>query len=86
MTFTKVSGTGTTIPAAVQTNATGNWSQTGFAAGTTYKVTPSKAGYSFNPVYLTFSGASTALNFVATVPAGIQRTFMPSGAADINLH
>lgn len=67
MTFAKVSGTGTTVPSPVQTNASGVWSQAGFATGTTYKVTPTKAGCSFTPGYLTFNNTSTTLNFVGAV-------------------
>jgi hypothetical protein len=65
MTFSRVSGTGT-IPASVITTAGGNWSQTGFQSGTTYRVTPTKSGYAFSPAYLNFSNASMGLNFTGT--------------------
>jgi hypothetical protein len=68
MTFTRISGTGQ-IPAAVQTNASGNWSQGGFAVGSTYRVTPSKAGYFFTPSLRTFSSKNTGLNFTSTSSA-----------------
>ncbi|MBM4145207.1 MAG: hypothetical protein FJ240_02880 [Nitrospira sp.] len=77
MTFSRVSGTGT-IPASVQTNADGSWSQTGFQSGTTYRVTPGKTGYTFSPASLSFSGTSTTLNFTGTVSTG---DFSVSGKA-----
>lgn len=64
MTFSCVSGGGT-VPPAVMTGADGSWSQSGFQAGLTYQVTPSKAGYTFTPAYLDFSGAGTNINFTA---------------------
>ena len=33
------------------TESNGVWSQTGFQMGTTYRVTPSRAGYTFSPAY-----------------------------------
>jgi hypothetical protein len=65
MTFGCVLGSGT-IPASVSTDAYGKWSQTGFLSGTTYKVTPSKSGYSFSPKNWTFSDGSTSLSFIGT--------------------
>ena len=69
MTFT---GTGT-IPASVMTESSGVWSKTGFQMGTTYRVTPSMAGYTFSPAYRDFSAESTGLNFTATpvTPTGL---------------
>ena len=71
MTFSRVSGTGT-IPGTVMTDTSGVWSQTGFQMGTTYRVIPSKADYTFSPAYLNFSGESTGLNFTGTpvIPSG----------------
>jgi|WetSurSiteA1Bulk_404760.scaffolds.fasta_scaffold00671_13 C1A family cysteine protease len=71
MTFSRISGTGS-IPASVATDANGSWSQTGFQMGTTYRVTPSRSGYTFSPAYIDFSSESTGLNFIATPipPAG----------------
>lgn len=63
MKFTKVSGSGTAIPSAVQTDSNGNWSQTGFDNDTTYKVTPTKQGYSFAPIFLTITGTKTTGDF-----------------------
>ncbi|MGE5416235.1 MAG: Ser-Thr-rich GPI-anchored membrane family protein [Acidobacteriota bacterium] len=54
MTATVVSGTAM-VPAAVVTNATGNWSVTGLSMDATYKITPSKAGYVFNPGSIDFN-------------------------------
>ncbi|MEO6725760.1 MAG: putative Ig domain-containing protein [Blastocatellia bacterium] len=61
---------------SAQTDAAGNWSQSGFAPGTTpsscaanpYTVRASKSGYSFNPASQTFCVATSSLNFTgATV-------------------
>jgi hypothetical protein len=65
VTFTRVSGTGA-IPASVQSNATGAWSQSGFQPGTTYRATPSKSGWTFTPTYRDFSGASSSLGFTGS--------------------
>src|SRR5439155_22750460 len=48
MTFSRVLGQGA-LPAPVQTDAIGFWSQTGFLPGTTYRVTPSLGTYTFTP-------------------------------------
>jgi len=64
MTFTLDSGSGA-IPAPAQTNANGEWSQTGFIPGTIYRVTPSAAAYSLAPAYLNFSADNKELNFIA---------------------
>lgn len=69
MTFSRVSGVGT-IPAAIQTDANGNWSQSGFRSGTTYRVTPSKSSYTFTPTSRDFSSPSTGLNFTGTTTTG----------------
>jgi hypothetical protein len=66
MNFSRVSGTGT-LPKSVLTDATGLFSQSGFVSGTSYKVTPSKPGYTFTPASLTFSSGDTSLNFTAAV-------------------
>ena len=62
LTFSLVSGTGN-LPGSRQTDANGAFIQTGFVSGTTYKVTPSKTGYSFTPQSRTFSDGSASLNF-----------------------
>jgi len=80
MTFNRYSGTGA-IPAPVQTDASGNWTQTGFQSGTTYRVTPGKAGYTFSPASLTFSSTSTTLNFTGTASS---TGFNASGRATTN--
>jgi hypothetical protein len=65
MTFGRISGTGT-IPAKVQTIADGTFDQTGFVSGTSYRVTPSKTGYTFTQKNLTFGNGITSLDFVGT--------------------
>ena len=76
MTF---SGTGT-IPASKMTESSGVWNQTGFQMGTTYRVTPSRAGYTFSPAYRDFSAESTGLNFTATpVPTAGITVVSPNG-------
>ncbi|MGZ6207716.1 MAG: C1 family peptidase [Syntrophales bacterium] len=69
MTFSRVSGTGA-VPGSVPTGSDGSWSQTGFAAGTTYKATPSKPSYSFSPKNSTFSNGNTPLTFIGTSKGG----------------
>jgi hypothetical protein len=56
------------------TESSGVWSKTGFQMGTTYRVTPSRAGYTFAPQYTDFSGESSGLNFIgaSVVPPGIK--------------
>jgi C1A family cysteine protease len=72
VTFSRVSGSGS-IPSIATTDVNGILSQTGFQAGTTYKATPTKAGYTFTPSYRDFSGQTSGLNFSGTsvVPPGI---------------
>jgi len=65
MTFSRVKGAGF-LPAPVTTDANGNWSQTGFQSDTTYRVRPSKSGFSFRLAYQDFNFASNFLNFIAT--------------------
>ncbi|MFZ2349581.1 MAG: DUF4384 domain-containing protein [Candidatus Bipolaricaulis anaerobius] len=67
ITFTRVSGTGT-IPPAVATDGSGNWNQTGFATGTTYRVTPTKSGCTFSPAFLDHSCQSSTMDFTGTCP------------------
>ncbi len=69
MSFSRISGTGA-VPGSLQTASDGSWSQTGFVAGTTYKVTPSKPNCSFSPTNLTFSDGSTLLTFTGTAKGG----------------
>ena len=69
MTFSRASGTGF-VPGPATTDSDGVWSQTNFQKGTTYKVTPSLAGYGFNPASSDPFGAdSVGLNFTATQTA-----------------
>ncbi len=69
ITFSRVSGGGE-VPFSVQTDNSGNWSQSGFEPGTTYRATASKIRTSFSPASLDFSTEMTTLNF-ATVGRGI---------------
>ncbi len=69
LTFSRVNGGGE-IPFSVQTDDNGNWSQTGFEPGTTYRVTPSKIRTNFSPSFLDFNATATTLNFT-TVGRGI---------------
>lgn len=65
--FSLVSGTGS-VPASVSTNASGDWTASGFVAGSTYRATPSKSGSTFNPASSDFSAAASSLNFAAAAP------------------
>lgn len=64
ITFTRVSGGGD-IPADVETDDNGNWSQKGFESGTVYRVTPVRSRQSFSPPSLDFNSASDSLNFTS---------------------
>lgn len=64
MTFTRVEGGGP-VPAAVETDDNGNWTQTGFEPGTTYRVTASKSRLTFKPEQHEFTLANNALNFTS---------------------
>jgi hypothetical protein len=79
MTFSRVSGPGV-LPVSVKTLSDGTWSQSGFQQGTTYKVTPSLSGYTFNPASSIFNADITGLNFVGTAPAPVSITLIaPNG-------
>jgi subtilisin family serine protease len=62
--FTRVSGGGD-VPAAVETDDNGNWSQKDFEPGTTYRVSAAKTRQSFSPASRDFSSPSDALNFTS---------------------
>ncbi|MBF0491776.1 MAG: thrombospondin type 3 repeat-containing protein [Deltaproteobacteria bacterium] len=87
LTFSRVSGTGT-LPAALQSDTSGNYSQSGFQTGTTYRVSPSKSGYTFSPTSLNFSATSSGLNFVGSVPVTTpsSSTVLPSINATLKSH
>jgi hypothetical protein len=72
--FSRVSGNGT-IPGCAMTDASGNWSQSGFGVGSSYRATPSKSEvggtWSFTPQSRDFSGASTSVNFTAAWTSAI---------------
>ncbi|HLG17030.1 MAG TPA: hypothetical protein VJH03_21380 [Blastocatellia bacterium] len=57
-----VSGSGA-VPASVESDAAGNWRQTGFQDGTTYRASPKQNGYKFIPASREFSGPRVDLNF-----------------------
>lgn len=62
ITFTRVSGVGS-VPAPVETNINGTWSQTGFEPGTVYRVTASNRKQAYTPAYYDFDAATDTLNF-----------------------
>jgi len=62
LTFQRLSGGGI-VPPPARTDAAGRWSQTGFEAGTTYRVTPSESRQTFAPRWLDFEGGGAALDF-----------------------
>ncbi|MFN0087575.1 MAG: S8 family serine peptidase [Blastocatellia bacterium] len=64
LSFTRISGGGD-LPAAVQTDWEGRWSQTGFEPGTTYRVSASGGRRTFSPAARDFNAASTALDFTS---------------------
>ncbi|HYP25781.1 MAG TPA: BACON domain-containing carbohydrate-binding protein [Blastocatellia bacterium] len=80
LTFTRISGSGA-IPAPVTTDASGNWSQSGFETGSTYRVTPSKKRFTFTPASRDFSAASTSLNFTGSKNADTTGVFRPGNGA-----
>lgn len=60
--FTVVSGLGS-APSTTFTDNQGNFSQTGFQCGTTYRATPTSATLSFSPDCRDFNGPTKQLNF-----------------------
>ncbi|MDX2040797.1 MAG: S8 family serine peptidase [Acidobacteriota bacterium] len=64
LSFSRVSGGGE-IPGEALTDADGNWSQSGFEPGTTYRVTASKIRSSFSPASIEFNAANSALDFTS---------------------
>lgn len=64
--FTRVSGTGM-IPAPVEADLTGKWSQTGFESGTVYRATPVRARTRFEPEYRDITGSDTQVGFTVKV-------------------
>lgn len=64
LTFTRISGGGD-VPAAVQTDWQGQWTQAGFEPGTTYRVSAASRRQTFSPATRDFNAASTALNFTS---------------------
>lgn len=64
LSFSRVSGGGE-IPGEVLSDANGNWTQSGFEPGTTYRVTASKIRSAFDPGSIEFSAANSTLNFTS---------------------
>ncbi len=62
--FTRVSGGGE-VPDKVQTDEGGNWSQSGFEPGTTYRVTASRIRSTFSPESQDFNAITNSLNFTS---------------------
>jgi subtilisin family serine protease len=62
--FTRVAGGGD-VPGDVQSDELGNWSQSGFEPGTTYRVNATRSRMTFSPSSQEFSAASAALNFTS---------------------
>ena len=65
LTFALVSGSGT-VPFPAETSSTGDWSKRQFQAGSTYKVTPGRDGWTFSPADSVFSGPNRELNFTGS--------------------
>jgi subtilisin family serine protease len=65
LTFALVSGSGT-VPFPAETSSTGDWSKRQFQAGSTYKVTPGRDGWTFSPADSIFSGPNRELNFTGS--------------------
>lgn len=66
MTFTRVSGNGN-LPQPAKTDENGNWKQSGFELGTTYRVTPSLADYVFDPPSMDFTNSFSLINPFQTI-------------------
>lgn len=64
--FERTSGTGP-LPQTVTSDANGNWTQSGFQTGVSYRARPSKQGFSFSPPRAEFSGPpATSLIFTGS--------------------
>jgi serine protease AprX len=64
LSFSVVSGGGA-VPGEALTDDNGNWSQSGFEPGTTYRVSASKIRSSFSPASIEFNAANSALDFTS---------------------
>ncbi len=62
LSFSRVLGGGD-VPGSVLTDGDGNWSQSGFEPGTTYRVSASRIRSTFSPASLDFNEATSALDF-----------------------
>ncbi len=56
------------VPEAVTTDGNGYWSQTGFRGGVSYRASPSKEGWAFDPAGRLFVEEATGLDFLALPP------------------
>ena len=79
MTFSIVSGTGN-LPVSVTTDANGEWSQTGFQIGTTYKVSAEKNGYTFSPSDITLSVPNTKIDLLGNADGAFSGSGMVTTA------
>ncbi|MGH9802979.1 MAG: S8 family serine peptidase, partial [Blastocatellia bacterium] len=64
LSFSRVAGGGE-VPGSVLTDVDGNWSQSDFEPGTTYRVTASRIRSAFAPASLDFNAATSALDFTS---------------------
>lgn len=62
--FSRISGGGA-LPAPVQTDDEGRWSQSGFEPGTSYAATPVRSRVRFTPASRQFSEAGSSLDFTS---------------------
>jgi len=89
--FSRVSGSGA-VPDYVIGNVLGEWSQSGFEPGTTYRVTPTnqpgQPSYTFQPAHRDFSSSAgsnvTGLDFSADTSYSVTIQSQPTGA-DVRL-
>ena len=63
LSFSRVAGGGD-VPGNVITDSDGNWNQSGFEPGTTYKVSASRIRSSFSPASLEFNASASTLDFI----------------------
>ncbi len=80
--FTRVSGSGS-IPSVVNTSSSGVWFRNGFESGTTYRITPTRSGYSFTPGSRVVTSGSGSMDFTGTAAASTE-TYTISGRVTLN--
>ena len=59
------------VPARVATGQDGAFSQVGFSAGASYRATPQKVGWGFQPTYIDFGGWTENVVFIAKEPYAV---------------